>query len=245
MNSRRFGSLITLGLLLGTACPGIAHGPELDYQGGRVVVITPSVLADGTGIYEDEFAFGFTNLGWQSLPTAVGGGHLTIGSTIGLAVHDLAPNFKLASPQFLFFHNGTSFADPGSASLKILGTTALINKGGANFSDLPIGDVFGPDDFHDHLGVLLQSGSTGVYGMLISNTSTDPSVADSQPYYLLINNDLGPAGYNQALADLNATAIPEVSTACMLGSGLAVVGLARLGRRVFFRSRSTSFVQTA
>jgi hypothetical protein len=158
MISRKVVSLVVLGLIVAGTGQAIAHGPELDYQGGRVVAFTSSLLGDGTAIYEDEFAFGFTNLGWQALPTALGGGHLTIGSTIGLTVHDLAPKFKLATPQFLFFHDGISFADPGSASLRILGTTATMSKGGANFSDLPIGDVFGPDDFHDHLGVLLQNG---------------------------------------------------------------------------------------
>ncbi len=236
MNLRQFGLMAVLGLVLVCSGRGVAHGPELDYQGGRIAVFTQSVLFDGTGLYEDEFAFGFTNLGWQALPVALGGGHLTIGSTIGLTVHDLAPKLKLSGPQFLFFHDGNSFADPGLASLKILGTTATIAKGGASFVDLPIGDVFGPDDFHDHLGVLLQNGSVGVYGMLVANTSTEPGVADSQPYYLLINNDLGPTGYSEMLADLNATAIPEVSTVGMLGVGLVLLGLVRFSRRIIARS---------
>jgi hypothetical protein len=70
-------------------------------------------------------------------------------------------------------------------------------------------------------------------------------VADSQPYYFVINNDLGPAGYSKALADLNATSIPEASTVGMLGTGLVVVGLVRFSRRLFSRLRSNSFAQVA
>jgi hypothetical protein len=227
MQLRSIPTLLLIGAILALVGPISAHGPELDYQDGRVVVFTPYALIDGTPVYEDEFAFSFTNLGFQSLPLAAGGGHLTVGSTIGLTVHDLATNLKLSSPQYLFFHNGQSFADPGSAVLRILGRNQSITKGGASFSDLPIGEVAGPDDFHDHLGVLLQNGAVGLYGLLVANTSTDPSVADSLPYYMVINNDLGPAAYAKALADLNATAVPESSTLRLLS--LAIVGVAGAG----------------
>ncbi|MBY0586930.1 hypothetical protein K2X85_07125 [bacterium] len=189
-----------------------AHGPMLDVADGRITIQTVETLIDGTPLYDDEFAFNFTNLGWQALPIALGGGHLAPGSTIGMTVLDLAPKLKLTQPAFLFYHDGTSFTDPGSASLAILGTTGVISKTGASFSNLPIGTVIDADDFHDHLGVLLRNGSPGVYGILFSNTTTSPGVASSFPYYLAINNDLGPDGYNKFLRDLNATAIPEVPT---------------------------------
>jgi hypothetical protein len=217
--------LVVVGLTLGGVEIALAHGPMLDQENGRLSVLTPTSLIDGTPLYEDEFAFAFTNLGWQALPVGMGGGHLTPGSTIGMTVLDLGPKLKLSSPAYLFYHNGTSFADPGSALLRILGTTGVVTKTGANFTDLPIGTVVDATDFHDHLGVLLQNGSVGVYGLLMSNTTSAANVADSAPYYLALNNDLGPEGYNKFLVDLNATAIPEASTLTMAGLAMIATGI--------------------
>lgn len=208
--------------------PMHAHGPEFDYIDSQIELIG----SDPVYIYADELAFNFANLGWQSLHD---GGNLVVGDLIGLEVLDGAPMFGLGSSQFLFFHNGTDFADPGAANLQGLGTTTQITKSNVTSAAITLDSVQldgSNPTFHAHLGILLSNGATGAYAFWNRMTTSNTSVQSSEPYMLILNNGLDAQGFERAVNDFKDSAVvPEASSVLLLGGVSAAAGLLGLARR--------------
>lgn len=225
-------SFWSLAVLVLASATSWGHGPELDYAGGQITVDSADQLSDGTPLYAEDLNLGFANLGWQVLPVGLGGGHLVPGDQIGLEILDIGSIIGLAGPLpfYFLFHDGAGLADPGTHHLDILGTVVSISQHSATSTSTSIGEVFAADDFHDHLGFLLNSTTpAGAYFLAVRNTTSNTAVAPSDPYFLLLNNGLGATQYAQALADFDdLVTVPEVSSTVLVG--LAGLGLL-LGRR--------------
>lgn len=208
------------GLIMSAAGVAMAHGPKLDYVDNTLRIVNAEEFSNGIGIYDGELAFNFANLGWQALKSTEGGGHLLIGDLIGLQAVDLQtiPSLNLSSPTYFLYDDGSQLADPGAASLAILGSTAVISKSSVNFASLPIGEVDDPETFHEHLGVLLTGSSTGLYAFYIRNDTSNPSIAPSNPYFLILNNGLSDEQLAGALGRIDAAIVPESSSLLLIAA---------------------------
>lgn len=209
-----------------------AHGPEIDYDHGKIVF-------DGHGhhhdvfVYHEDLSFNFVNLAWQSVH---GGGNLVVGDLIGLEVLDGGPLFGLDDPQFLFYHNGTSVADPGASSLAFLGTLTSVSKTSAPNPAVPLGHVHlenGEASFHEHLGTLLSGGSpAGAYAFWARMTTSNQNVLPSDPYLIVLNNGLDEETFHEAVHDfVDMAVIPEATSASLAVAGLLVMGGLAAARR--------------
>jgi hypothetical protein len=227
----------TAALVWGGAAP--AHGPEIDYEHGEIVFAGHD--HHHVFVLHEDLTFNFVNLGWQSVH---GGGNLVVGDRIGLEILDGGPLFGLGESQFLFYHNGTSVADPGASSLSFLGTLTSVSKSSApnpNVALDAVGLDAGEPTFHAHLSVLLSPGSPpGAYAFWARMTTSNPHVQPSDPYLIVLNQGLDEETFHDAVHDfVEMAVIPEASSA-----SLAAVGVLICGGLAAARRRRTASVAT-
>lgn len=205
-----------------------AHGPTFDYSGGKVVMLDEDGHPQGLPVfvYNDDLAFNFANLGWQSVD---GGGSLVVGDAIGLTVLDGAPLLGMPTTQYLFFHDGSSMVDPGTAVMQALGTTTILTKTTLNAADIPldsVGQEDGKPHFHAHLGMFLSNGATGAYAFWVQTTTSNPNVDPSDPYLVILNNSLDPASFQRAIDDfVDHAVVPEMSSVALFAGSTLLLGV--------------------
>ncbi|WP_442482295.1 PEP-CTERM sorting domain-containing protein [Aeoliella sp. SH292] len=140
--------------------------------------------------------------------------------------------FNVLGP--LVFHDGNSFV-PTSATLTIEGaanTDVEVSSSTMSGSGL-VGRADAGGTIHSHIDfVLADSAPIGAYGLLLSLSAFDEfgqpklGVADSDPFYLVLNRGLEEEVFEGAVGAF-AAQVPEPTSLALLGVGLAVWAVRR------------------
>ncbi len=176
---------------------------EGDFNGGLIPGLT-----DDPGFNNDEFV----GTGNTPLP----------GSFLG---------FNVLGP--LSFWNGTEFASAGSASIDIndvAGHTSTISSSTssdlASFSS-PFENIIGvasaTGEIHQHIDFVLNSGITGAYGLLLSLTTNQIGITDSQIFGIFFNNGLDQVLFEAGVDAFNASVVPVPAAVWLFASALVAL----------------------
>jgi hypothetical protein len=81
-----------------------------------------------------------------------------------------------------------------------------------------IGQADGLGDFHSHIDFTLSEGADlGIYAMLMEMTTDAAGVANSDPFWVVFNYGMSETDHENAMAFFGGSAIPEPSSAMLLG----------------------------
>ena len=233
LNSKKRSLIIILSLFgLMAAIPSVyaqeAHSDvEFGFIGGEIE-IEPS--AEGLFVFESDLADeppaeatedpGFNND--EFLP----GGGATPGSLLG---------FNVLGP--LFFWDGDSFEDPGTATISITDVQGPVPDvsviSGSTSSDLAsflagsLENIIGQADalggIHSHVDFELMNGAMGAYGLLMSLTTDQVGIADSRNFGIFINNGLGDVLFEAGAEAFNAQVVPIPAGVWLFASAIGLL----------------------
>jgi len=253
MNKYLAASSMLLAVLVCASALGQGHSDiEFGYANGKIdIELPPAGLIVFEGTFPDSgiFARRTSNPGFASErdpETMVGG--IGPGDLIGYNVLDR-----------LYYWSGTDFASPGSAFITIENAlepdTTVSGSSGVQLASLTsspftnvIGAAAGNGDFHSHVNFELgpSSAAFGAYGLVLSLSTDEPGIADSDRFGILFNYGLTEAQYESGVTAfnnlLNSSAVPEPSTYLLVTLG--AVGLLFAGWRSRRASRGTSRFDT-
>ena len=143
--------------------------------------------------------------------------------------------FNILGP--LVFWDGDSFEDPGLANIEIqdrapASPNILIDSATATvLADLTPGsetNVIGLADalgvVHEHVEFFLNNGELGAYGLLMSLTTDQSGISDSQRFGILFNNGLSEMDFEEGVEAFNAQVVPVPAAAWLFASALGAMG---------------------
>ena len=186
---------------------------EFLFTGGAIEIEWP--LEDGSPIFvfESDFNEGLT----PGLIDDPGFNNDEFLGTSDLPMPGSILSFNVLGP--LVYWNGSSFADPGSASIEITDVlTGVSTIDGSTISDLAsftpgslensIGQANAIGEIHQHIDFQLFNGATGAYGLTMSLTTDEAGIADSRTFGIFFNNFLSEEDFEAGVEAYNATIVP-------------------------------------
>lgn len=223
------GILVGAALAVSMVVPRISlaqHAGDvlINYIDGKVVVANGPVIANEVGFADFPFPDSTDEPGFETdLPSYLVNGDILSFTVLG----------------GLFFHDGISWApltNGESITIDQYGSVVIT----ADSGDQP-GFAFGQVSggiIHEHLDFTLSSDSgyagaaIGAYGIRLSLQTSNPNIAGSDPFMIVINNGLDEEVFDATLPAF-AVAVPEASSVLMASlAGLGgVIGVWRNRRK--------------
>jgi hypothetical protein len=199
--------------------------------------LTPDVRIFGYDFQEDPLdAYFITDPGFNT----AGPSGLPVASMLGFNILDGA---AFGLPANLTFWNGVGSVAfntvPNLETLRLnLGAqNRTIGSTSGEVAGFPIGTVAAGGSVHRHLGSFLQGAdgnsipgdgnepAAGIYLLSLELTSSDATIADSQPLFVVYNNGLSEATHDAAIEWVEANLVPIPEPATMLMCGIVALGL--------------------